>query len=83
MRHVVIGFEHQNPIAPCLFCRVTSSVGVSHYLVHIRNGLVDGRTLPEGNGDQPTAVRTQSRVAASNVLIAVRRANVTMWMRRA
>ncbi len=42
---------------------------------------VEGRTLPEGNGDQTTAVRTQSRVAASNVLIAVRIANVTMRMR--
>ncbi len=28
--------------------------------------LVEGRTLPEGNGDQETAVRTQSRVAASS-----------------
>ena len=35
---------------------------------------VEGRTLPEGNGDQETAVRTQSRVAASNDLMAVRRA---------
>ena len=32
---------------------------------------VEGRTLPEGNGDQETAVRTQSRVAASNYLMAV------------
>ncbi len=36
--------------------------------------LVEGRTLPEGNSDQETAVRTQSRVAASNDLMAVRRA---------
>ncbi len=35
---------------------------------------VEGRTLPEGNGDQETAVRTQSRIAASNDLVAVRRA---------
>ncbi len=35
---------------------------------------VEGRTLPEGNGDQETAVRTQSRLAASNDLMAVRRA---------
>jgi hypothetical protein len=35
---------------------------------------VEGRTLPEGNSDQETAVRTQSRVAASNYLMAVRRA---------
>ena len=35
---------------------------------------VEGRTLPEGNGDRETAVRTQSRVAASNYLMAVRRA---------
>ncbi len=27
---------------------------------------VEGRTLPKGNSDQETAVRTQSRVAASN-----------------
>ncbi len=27
---------------------------------------VEGRTLPEGNSDQETAVRTQSRVAASS-----------------
>ncbi len=27
---------------------------------------VEGRTLPEGNGDQETAVRTQSRIAASS-----------------
>ncbi len=32
---------------------------------------VEGRTLPEGNSDQETAVRTQSRVAASNCLMAV------------
>ena len=32
---------------------------------------VEGRTLPEGNSDQETAVRTQSRVAASNFLMAV------------
>ncbi len=32
---------------------------------------VEGRTLPEGNGDQETAVRTQSRIAASNFLMAV------------
>jgi hypothetical protein len=35
---------------------------------------VEGRTLPEGNSDQEPAVRTQSRVAASNYLMAVRRA---------
>ena len=35
---------------------------------------VEGRTLPEGNSDQETAVRTQSRVTASNFLMAVRRA---------
>ncbi len=35
---------------------------------------VEGRTLPEGNSDQETAVRTQSRAAASNYLMAVRRA---------
>jgi len=35
---------------------------------------VEGRTLPEGNSDQETAVRTQSRVTASNYLMAVRRA---------
>ncbi len=34
---------------------------------------VEGRTLPEGNSDQEAAVRTQSRVAASNYLMAVRR----------
>ncbi len=33
--------------------------------------MVEGRTLPEGNSDQETAVRTQSRVAASNFLMAV------------
>ena len=27
---------------------------------------VEGRTLPEGNSDQETAVRTQSRIAASS-----------------
>ncbi len=32
---------------------------------------VEGRTLPEGNSDQETAVRTQRRVAASNYLMAV------------
>ncbi len=36
--------------------------------------MVEGRTLPEGNSDQETAVRTQSRVTASNYLMAVRRA---------
>ncbi len=36
--------------------------------------MVEGRTLPEGNSDQETAVRTQSRAAASNCLMAVRRA---------
>ncbi len=36
--------------------------------------MVEGRTLPEGNSDQETAVRTQSRAAASNFLMAVRRA---------
>ncbi len=35
---------------------------------------VEGRTLPEGNSDQMAAVRTQSRVATLNVLMAVRRA---------
>ena len=35
---------------------------------------MEGRMLPEGNSDQETAVRTQSRVAASNYLMAVRRA---------
>jgi len=35
---------------------------------------VEGRTLPEGNGDQETAVRTKCPVAASNDLMAVRRA---------
>ncbi len=35
---------------------------------------VEGRMLPEGNSDQETAVRTQSRVTASNYLMAVRRA---------
>ena len=35
---------------------------------------VEGRTLPEANSDQEAVVRTQSRVAASNVLMAVRRA---------
>ncbi len=35
---------------------------------------VEGRTLPKGNSEQETAVRTQSRVAASNDLMAVRRA---------
>ena len=35
---------------------------------------VEGRTLPEGNSDQETAVRTQCRVAASNDLMAVRSA---------
>ncbi len=34
---------------------------------------VEGRTLPKGNSDQEAAVRTQSRVAASNYLMAVRR----------
>ncbi len=36
--------------------------------------MVEGRTLPKGNSDQETAVRTQRRVAASNYLMAVRRA---------
>ncbi len=27
---------------------------------------VEGRTLPEGNSDRETAIRTQSRVAASS-----------------
>ncbi len=35
---------------------------------------VEGRTLPEGNSDQEAAVRTQCRAAASNGLMAVRRA---------
>ena len=34
---------------------------------------VEGRTLPEGNSDQTTADRTQSRATASNGLMAVRR----------
>ena len=34
--------------------------------------MVEGRTLPEGNSDQEAAVRTQSRVAASNDLMVVR-----------
>ncbi len=33
--------------------------------------MVEGRMLPQGNSDQETAVRTQSRVAASNFLMAV------------
>ena len=36
--------------------------------------MVEGRTLPKGNSDQETAVRTQSWVTASNFLTAVRRA---------
>jgi hypothetical protein len=36
--------------------------------------VVEGRTLPEGNSDQETAVRTQSRAAALNLLMVVRRA---------
>ncbi len=35
---------------------------------------VEGRTLPVGISDQETAVRTLSGVAASNCLMAVRRA---------
>ena len=35
---------------------------------------VEGRSLPEGNSDQTTAVRTQCRAAASNGLMAVRQA---------
>ena len=35
---------------------------------------VEGRTLPEGNSDQTASVRTQSRVTASNFMMAVRRA---------
>ncbi len=35
---------------------------------------VEGRTSPEGNGGQTAAVRTQSRVAASNGLAGVRQA---------
>ncbi len=35
---------------------------------------VEGRTLPEGNSDQTTVVRTQCRVATSNGLMAVRQA---------
>jgi group II intron reverse transcriptase/maturase len=35
---------------------------------------VEGRTLPEGNSDQTTAVRTQCRAAASTGLMAVRQA---------
>jgi len=38
--------------------------------------MVEGRTLPKGNSDQGTAVRTQSRVTASNFLTAVRRAGL-------
>ncbi len=34
--------------------------------------VVEGRTLPEGNSDREAAVRTQSRVAASNDLMVVR-----------
>jgi hypothetical protein len=37
--------------------------------------MVEGRTLPEGNSDQETAVRTQSRAAASKFLMVVRRAS--------
>ena len=44
---------------------------------------VEGRTLPEGNGDPPTAVRTQSRVAASNGLMAMRYANDALRIRSA
>jgi len=32
---------------------------------------VEGRALPEGNSDQEAAVRTQSRITASNFLMAV------------
>ena len=35
---------------------------------------VEGRPRPKGNGDQTTAVRTQSRAAASDGLVAVRQA---------
>jgi group II intron reverse transcriptase/maturase len=35
---------------------------------------VEGRTSPKGNGGRTAAVRTQSRVAASNGLVAVRQA---------
>ncbi|MGH1483633.1 MAG: hypothetical protein ACRBM6_33920 [Geminicoccales bacterium] len=35
---------------------------------------VEGRTSPKGNGGQAAAVRTPSRVAASNGLAAVRQA---------
>ncbi len=35
---------------------------------------VQGRTLPEGNSQQTTVVRTQSRVATSSGLLPVRRA---------
>ncbi len=38
---------------------------------------VEGRTLPEGNSQQTTVVRTQSRVATSNGLLAVRQAAQT------
>ncbi len=36
--------------------------------------VVEGRTSPKGNGGRTAAVRTQSRVAASNGLVAVRQA---------
>ena len=36
--------------------------------------VVEGRTSPKGNGGRTAVVRTQSRVAASNGLIAVRQA---------
>ncbi|MFQ6004924.1 MAG: group II intron reverse transcriptase/maturase, partial [Woeseia sp.] len=38
---------------------------------------VEGRPLPEGNRRQTTGVRTQSRVAPSSGLLAVRRAAQT------
>ena len=36
--------------------------------------IVEGRTSPKGNGGRTAAVRTQSRVTASNGLVAVRQA---------
>ncbi len=45
--------------------------------------VVEGRTLPEGNSDQTAAVRTQSRVAASNGLMAMRYANDALRIRSA
>jgi hypothetical protein len=44
---------------------------------------VEGRLLPEGNSDQTAAAWTQSRVTASILLMAVCRAEYTVWMRGA